>query len=70
MPRWSNSSQKKEQKEVLARDLRETDISNIPHGEFKATSILCGLEKSIKDIRETLSVETKELKNRNVKCNK
>ena len=27
----------KEQDEAMARDLNETDISNMPNGEFKAT---------------------------------
>ena len=64
IPRWENSSKKKKEN-VTTRDLIETDISNMPDGEFKATiiRILSGLEKSMEDIRETLSAETKELKN-------
>ena len=59
MPQWRNSSQKKEQEKVRAKDLSETDISNMPDGEFKATiiRILAGLEKSMKNIRETLTAE-------------
>ena len=48
----------------MARDLSETDINNIPNGEFKATTtrILTGLEKRIEDISETLTTKIKELK--------
>ena len=67
-----NSSQKKEQDKVMARDLTKTGITNMPDGEFKATiiRILAGLEKSREDFREALSAEIKELKNnQNEKCN-
>ena len=39
----------------MATDLIETDISNMPDTEFKATIIrtLSGLEKSIEDTRES-----------------
>ena len=49
MPGQRNSSQKKKQEKVMARDLIETDISNMPDPEFKATiiRIVAGLEKSI-----------------------
>ena len=65
MPGQRNSSQKKEQDKVMARDLTKTGISNMPDGEFKATiiSILSGLEKSREDFREAPSAEIKELKN-------
>ena len=65
MPRWKNSSQKKEQEEVMAGDLIKTHISNMSDPEFKATTIriLAGLDKSMEDIRETLTAEIKELKN-------
>ena len=72
MPGQRNSSQKKEQDKVMARDLTKTGISNMPDGEFKATIIrvLAGLEKSREDFREALSAEIKELKNnQNEKCN-
>ena len=69
MPRQRNSSQKKEQEKVTVRDLIKTDISNMPHPEFKATfkRILAELEKSIEDIRETLIIEIKELKTNQAK---
>ena len=45
--RQRNSSQKKEQEKVMARDLIKTYISNMPEPEFKTTiiRILCGFEK-------------------------
>ena len=61
----------KEQDKAMARDLSETDISNMPEGEFKATiiKILNGLEKIIEHIRKTLITEIKELKRiRNDEC--
>ena len=72
MPRWRNSFQKKEQEKGTAKHLIETDISNIPDKEFKATllRILAGLEKNMEDIRETLTAETKELKNKQMKNEK
>ena len=62
MPRQRNSSQKKEQEEVTARNLIKTDISNIPESEFKTTliRILAGLEKSIEDTMESLTAEIKK----------
>ena len=43
----------KEQGKVTARDLSETDISDVPDGEFKAAiiKILAGLEKIMEDFR-------------------
>ena len=54
----------KEQDEVTARDVSETDISNRSDGEFKATiiRILTGLEKRIEYISETLVMEIKDIK--------
>jgi len=54
----------KEQIKVMARDLRKTDVSSMPDGEFKATiiRILAGLEKRMERIRETLTTEIKEFK--------
>ena len=42
----------KEQDKATARDLSETDVSNMPQREFKATiiRILIGLEKRIGDM--------------------
>ena len=69
MPRQRNSSQKKEQEKVTARHLIETDISNMPHPEFKATIIrtLTGHEKSTEVIRDTLTTEIKKLKTNQAK---
>ena len=69
MPRWRNSSQKKEQEEVMARDLIKTDIRNMLEPEFKTTiiRILATTEKSIEEIRETLNTEIKDLKTSQVK---
>ncbi|VFV41318.1 Hypothetical predicted protein, partial [Lynx pardinus] len=54
-----NSSQKKEQEKVTARDLIEIDISNRSDGEFKLiiVRILAGLKKRMEDIRENLTAE-------------
>lgn len=47
----------------MARDLIETDTSNMPDPEFKTISrILAGLEKSIGDTRESLTPEIKGVK--------
>ena len=64
MPRWWYSSQKREQEKITARDLIETDISNMPEPEFKTTilRILARLEKSTEDTRESLTAEIKDLK--------
>ena len=62
MPRLRNSSQKKGQEEVTAKELIKTHISNMPQPEFKTTivRILAELdEKSIEKIRETLTTEIK-----------
>lgn len=54
----------KEQDKVIARDLSETDPSNMASGEFKETNIriLSGLENRIDDFRETIKTEIKEIK--------
>ena len=64
MPRWRSSPQKKEQEKVMATDLIKTDKSNMPDPEFKATiiRIQTGLEKSIENIRVSLTTEIKDLK--------
>ena len=51
----------------MARNLIETDTSNMPDGKFKATiiRILSGDKKRIEDFRETLTAEIKELKKNN-----
>ena len=43
----------------MVRYLIETDVSNMPDSEFKATiiKILAGLEKSMEDTRELLTAE-------------
>ena len=48
MRRQRHLFQMKEQDEAMARDLSETDISNIPDGEFKVMiiGILTGFGKS------------------------
>ena len=54
----------KDQQEITARDLLKADITNIYEEEFRTTviRILAGLERSIEDTREILSVEIKDLK--------
>ena len=54
----------KEQDKAIASYLTETDRSNIPDGEFKATilRIVTGLERRTEEIRETLTMEVRELK--------
>lgn len=58
----SNSSPKKEQDKASARDLIKTDISNTPYEELKAIIMrtLTRFEKSMKEIRETITTEIKE----------
>ena len=48
----------------MARDLSETDISNVPDGEFKAliARILTGLEKRVEGISETINTEIRNNK--------
>ena len=55
----------KEHDKVMARALSETDINNMPDGEFRGTiiRILAELYKRIEDFREALTAEIKELKN-------
>ena len=64
MPRQRNSYQKKEQEEVTVGELIKIDISNMLETEFKTTiiRILAELEKSIKETRDTLITEIKDLK--------
>ena len=54
----------KEQDKATAKDLSETDISNMPDGEIKAKiiGILTGYEKRIKNICKTITTKIKELK--------
>ena len=64
MPRWRNSFQKKEQEEVMAKDIIKTDLNNMPESEFKTTiiRIQAGLEKNIEKTKEFLTTEVKDLK--------
>ena len=67
--------QMKEQDKVTASDLSETDVSNRPNGEFKATIVrtFTSFEKRMEDIRETPTAEIRVLKKesmREVECNK
>ena len=57
--RQRNLPQMKEQDKAIARDLSETDISNMPDEEFKATIIrkLTRLEKKVEHMKETLNTE-------------
>ena len=68
LPGQRNSSQKKEQDKVMARDLTKTGISNMPDGEFKAanTRILARHEKRMEDFREALTTVIK-VKNQKLK---
>ena len=61
MTRWRNSSHKKGQEEITAKDLLKTDRCNISKQEFRITvlRLLAGLEKSISDTRDTLAAEIK-----------
>ena len=57
--------EKKEQQKIISGDLIKTDkSSNMADGKFKITiiRILIRLEKSMEDIRETLTIQIKELK--------
>lgn len=53
----------------MARDLRETDKSNMPDGEFKTVilRILTELEKRRENISEILTTEIKDLKKESVR---
>ena len=61
--KWKNSSQKKIQEEMTARELLKTDINNISEQEFRITvmRLRAGLEKSIGDTRESIAKEIKDL---------
>ena len=54
----------KEQYKIIARDLNEIKISNMPDREFKVmvTKILTGFEKRLEDVSETLNNETENIK--------
>ena len=54
----------KEQEEAVGKDIRETDISNMPDGELTAPIIRIHTElaKSIQDISETITIKIKDLK--------
>lgn len=55
MTRWRNSPQKKEQKEMIARDLINADPSKMSERELKAIiRIIAGLEKSIEELENPL----------------
>ena len=62
MTRHMNSPQKKDQEEIIARNLPKIDI-NKSEQEFRTTviSLLVGLEKT-EDTRETLAAEIKDLR--------
>ena len=63
MTRQRSSPQKKGQEDITARDLLNTDISNISEQEFRTViRLLAWLEKSIEDTRKTFAVEIKDLK--------
>ena len=72
MPKWRNSSQKREQEKVRARDLIQTDKSNMFDPELTTTirRILAGLEKCVENMREFLTTEIKDLKTSQVKIKK
>ena len=52
----------KEQYTAMARDLSETDTSNMSDGKFKVTIIglLTGLEKRMEDLRRLQKIPTAE----------
>ena len=62
-PKWSNLPQMMEQDKAMARDLSETDISNMPNGKVNTTIIRTPteLEKRIKDISDTLTTGKKRV---------
>ena len=65
MTKWKNSPQKKFQEVATANKLIKTDLSNITEQEFRGIVIklIAGLEKSIKDSRESTAIDIKGLKN-------
>ena len=57
-------TQMKEQDKIMARDLNDTDISNMPDGEFNETiiRILTRLNKRKEDFREAFPTVRKGIK--------
>ena len=57
-------SQMKEQDKITARDLNDTEISNMPDREFKIViiAVLTGFEKRVEDLSETLNRDRKHKK--------
>ena len=55
-------SPKKAQEEITARDLLQTDMSNISEQEFRTTviRILARLERSTEDTKETLATDIRD----------
>lgn len=56
-----NFSQMRKGEKALARDLSETDVSNMPDREFKVMiiKILTGFEKRVKAMNETFHAEVR-----------
>ena len=60
-----NSPQKKLQGKRTDKELMKTDMRSITEKEFRIlfTRLITGLEKVIEDSRESITAETKELRN-------
>ncbi|KAF0884120.1 LORF1 protein, partial [Crocuta crocuta] len=65
LTKQKNSTLKKFQEEIIAKELLKTDISNITEQEFRTVVIklVTGLKKGMEDIRETIATKTMEHKN-------
>ena len=58
-------SSKKFQGDMTAKELIKTDKNNISNQQFRiaVTRFIAGLEKGTEDSRESITAETKELRN-------
>ena len=65
MTKQKNSPQKKLQEVATANKLIKNDLSNITESDFKiiVIKLITGLEKRIKDSRESIATEIKGLRN-------
>ena len=61
-------SQMKRQDKIIARDLSETNMKNMPYREFKISiiKIVIGPEKRLEDIKEILKKDRKQNKTKRI----
>ena len=65
MTKQKNAPQKKLQEVVTANELIKTDLINITEQKFRmiVIKLIAGLEKGIKDSRQSIATEIKGLRN-------